>query len=157
MDTLVLRKTILLLLLTFLVLMLTAVPVRGAELYYSDPGQPYPLIDTQHHHRLGITARMVRVPDPVIYFDRKVVVDDLHRVYPPRVSYRMGAEITYVVPGSPANWCGLEVGDVILEINRTPIDSLADLRMAIDSSHYLRMLVRNVRNGENMTVVAHMH
>ena len=37
-----------------------------------------------------------------------------------------GVVITAVEPGSSAYWAGLEPGDVILEVNRRPIDSLAE-------------------------------
>jgi serine protease Do len=42
-----------------------------------------------------------------------------------------GAAIDSVAPGSPAERAGLQAGDIILRVNRTPVASPADLRSAL--------------------------
>jgi len=43
-----------------------------------------------------------------------------------------GVVVATVAPGSPAEIAGLEPGDVITEINKRPIDTIADVQSAID-------------------------
>jgi len=45
-----------------------------------------------------------------------------------------GVRVTDVVPNSPGHRAGFEVGDVILEINETPINDIRDYSHAIDTS-----------------------
>src|SRR5207302_658312 len=42
-----------------------------------------------------------------------------------------GVVVTEVEPGSPAEGAGLQPGDVIQEVNRQPIESVADFRKAV--------------------------
>lgn len=64
-----------------------------------------------------------------------------------------GAEITYVRPGGPAYRAGLEVGDIIVEVNRHRIQSIPDLRHALQTAGYrARMTVINWRNGEHVAL-----
>jgi len=45
-----------------------------------------------------------------------------------------GVRVVDVIPNSPGHRAGFEVGDVILEINETPINDLRDYANAIDTS-----------------------
>ena len=55
-----------------------------------------------------------------------------------------GVLVTDVLENSPANIAGLAVGDVILEINRMPINDLIDYSYAVDrSSETMEMKVSN--------------
>jgi S1-C subfamily serine protease len=59
-----------------------------------------------------------------------------------------GLRITAVDPGSPAERIGLEVGDVIVQVNGRPIYVWADLQNALANSRgYLRMRVWDSRTG----------
>ena len=59
-----------------------------------------------------------------------------------------GLAVVGVVPGSPAEGCGLEVGDVLLSVNSRPIYDGASLTAALDSSGgFARLRIRDVRTG----------
>lgn len=66
-----------------------------------------------------------------------------------------GALVSEVLPGSPADKAGLQSGDVILELNGTPITSLGDFRSSITlmkPGQEITMKVR--REGKDMNVKA---
>ncbi len=65
-----------------------------------------------------------------------------------------GVVISEVVPGSPADQAGLAAGNVVLEVNRTPIDSVEDFFEAIQNSANQRavLLVRS-RNAQLYVVL----
>jgi serine protease Do len=51
-----------------------------------------------------------------------------------RLGIKAGAVVTEVAEGSPADDAGIEPGDVIIEANRHPVASPADLRRALAAS-----------------------
>lgn len=66
-----------------------------------------------------------------------------------------GVKITEVVPGLPGEKSGFEVGDIILEIDGTPITGERSYSDAIDrAGSVARMKIINIRNGEIVYVNA---
>jgi Do/DeqQ family serine protease len=64
-----------------------------------------------------------------------------------------GALVTQVEPGSPSEQAGIETGDVIVEIDGTPVDGSADLRNEIGLIRAGEpVTVTTIRNGERRTV-----
>lgn len=60
-----------------------------------------------------------------------------------------GVRITEVAPNAPGHRAGFEVGDVILEINGTPIQNEQDYSKAVDASpKTMTAKVRNVHDGK---------
>jgi serine protease Do/serine protease DegQ len=53
-----------------------------------------------------------------------------------------GVEVTSVEPGSPAAQRGLRAGDIITAVNRSPVQSLADLNAIASSNRILFLLVQ---------------
>jgi len=45
-----------------------------------------------------------------------------------------GAAVAQVRPGSPAEDAGLQPGDVVVEVNRKPVDSAADFASAVHAT-----------------------
>jgi S1-C subfamily serine protease len=59
-----------------------------------------------------------------------------------------GVRINGSYQNTPAAWIGLEVGDVILTINDTPLKTVQDYLQAIrDSDDEMRFTLRDVRTG----------
>ena len=59
-----------------------------------------------------------------------------------------GILVTAVKPGSPADEAGLQQGDVILEVNRTPVDTLAAYNKALTKAEKGRNALFLVKRGE---------
>ena len=67
-----------------------------------------------------------------------------------------GLQVTGVTPGSAAAVAGLEVGDTIVNANGIATGTIQEFRSAIANSNgSLRMTVRNVRDGNYVTVDAY--
>jgi S1-C subfamily serine protease len=66
-----------------------------------------------------------------------------------------GLKITYVYRGSPAEEAGLEAGDVLLEAEGVPLDSVATLRHALRDADEVELTIINRRNGRIETVIAY--
>jgi hypothetical protein len=65
-----------------------------------------------------------------------------------------GLRINSVVPGSPAQRSGLEAGDIVISANQKPMNQQKSLTMAVaESDGQLNLILRNVRNGQTVTVV----
>ncbi len=68
-----------------------------------------------------------------------------------------GALISQVMPDSAAQRAGLQTGDVIVEVNGTPIVESNQLRMAISMMNPAQTVKLKVfRNGQNVDVTAHL-
>ncbi|MBZ0157475.1 MAG: M20/M25/M40 family metallo-hydrolase [Alphaproteobacteria bacterium] len=66
-----------------------------------------------------------------------------------------GCRLSGIVPGSPAEACGLREGDIIVRINATPVDSLKDLAVLLGTlSPGSRISITFLREGREMTVDA---
>jgi S1-C subfamily serine protease len=64
---------------------------------------------------------------------------------------RGGMVITSVIPGSPAERIGLEVGDVITEVNGRPTRIAREMDDAVRNSRgYLRLRIVDVRTGASV-------
>lgn len=65
-----------------------------------------------------------------------------------------GIRVTQVVPGSPAALVGVDLGDVIREINGNPVPNLdAYYREVRQSDAEMRFTVVNVRNGQSLGMI----
>jgi hypothetical protein len=65
-----------------------------------------------------------------------------------------GLRINSVVPGSPAQRSGLEAGDIVISANQKPMNQQKSLTMAVaESDGQLNLILRNVRNGQSVSVV----
>lgn len=68
-----------------------------------------------------------------------------------------GYRLSGVVPGSPAESCGLREGDIIVRINSNTVNSIKDLSDILRSlNHGTRVSVTFLRNGKEMTVEAEL-
>jgi len=65
-----------------------------------------------------------------------------------------GVVVTQVDPGASAADAGLRRGDVILEVNRTPVKDVAAYRKAVKSSGKGKSLLFLVRRGDNTIFLA---
>ena len=78
----------------------------------------------------------------------------------PRIARSLGLErpqgvvITGVEPGSPAEDAGLQRGDVILEVDRKPIQNLSDYRKAVGSGRKEAGALFLVKRGESTMFLA---
>src|SRR5947209_5228676 len=61
-----------------------------------------------------------------------------------------GLRITYAYPGSPAAEAGLEVGDVLLAVDGTPLVNKATLRHALEGADEVRLTVFDRRRGHKV-------
>jgi serine protease Do len=65
-----------------------------------------------------------------------------------------GVVVAGVEPGSVAEDAGLQRGDVILEVNRKPVENLADYRKAIGATEKGKSVLFLVRRGDNTIFLA---
>jgi len=66
-----------------------------------------------------------------------------------------GCRLTGVVPGSPAETCGLTGGDIIVRMNGEPVDDLRSMSRVLKSlSPGDRVVITFIRDGREMTVDA---
>ena len=63
-----------------------------------------------------------------------------------------GLVVTDVDPTGPAAEAGIDQGDVILEINRKPVSSVADAKAAIEASGGRPVLLLMSRKGQTIYV-----
>jgi serine protease Do len=68
-------------------------------------------------------------------------------------SLKQGIVVTGVLPGSPASESGLQPGDVIVELNRQPINNVQDFRTAYKQPGSKRALLLIYREGRTHYVV----
>ncbi len=64
-----------------------------------------------------------------------------------------GCVITAVIAESPADIAGLRPGDVIQQINRTPIDTFADFEKALEELKSLDKLIMRVVRGQTVNIL----
>jgi len=64
-----------------------------------------------------------------------------------------GVVVTDVIPDSPASQAGLDPGDVILEINRQPVTSVADYRKVVSKLKKGDTVLLRVRSGQAVQYV----
>ena len=68
---------------------------------------------------------------------------------------RRGLEVVEVVKASPADSAGLRTGDIIIEVDGSPVESPRDVqRLMIDGPIERFMVIRVVRGGESHVVTA---
>lgn len=67
---------------------------------------------------------------------------------------KRGVVISEVEPGSPADEAGLQRGDLIEEVNRSPVRSLEDYRKALQKSKASKSFLFLVRRGESTIYTA---
>jgi len=61
-----------------------------------------------------------------------------------------GVAVTEVDPNGPAAEAGIDRGDVILELNRKPVNSVADVKSALGSSEGKPVLLLIIRRGQTI-------
>ena len=67
---------------------------------------------------------------------------------------RMGAAIADVVPGSPAEAVGMQVGDLVTEVNGNPVTSTESLVALVRAGRVGRdMTLTVLRDGEELELV----
>ncbi|MDL1972089.1 MAG: DegQ family serine endoprotease [Deltaproteobacteria bacterium] len=90
-----------------------------------------------------LTVKVGELEEKVAKGERRYAPQDLGlkvEELTPYLAQRLGVKrihgvvITYVVPGSPAHEAGLSRGDIILKINRHPIEDLNDYQEVINSA-----------------------
>ena len=84
-----------------------------------------------------------------------VTVEPLTAELAAQLGIRRGTEglvVTDVDPAGPAAQAGIQVDDVIVEVNRQPVRSAAELRAAIRSSDRRPALLLVNRNGRGLFV-----
>jgi len=90
-----------------------------------------------------LTVKVGEIGEKIAKEERRYVPQDLGlkvEELTPYLAQRLGVKrihaviITYVVPGSPAHEAGLSRGDIILKINRHPIEDLNDYQDIINSA-----------------------
>jgi serine protease Do len=67
---------------------------------------------------------------------------------------RQAVVVSDVEEGSPAEGGGLSPGDLILEVNRQPVTTLPDFRVALDRTTGMKSVLFLIRRGENILYVA---
>ena len=68
-----------------------------------------------------------------------------------------GVLVTGVAPDSPAAEAGIKEGDIVLQVNRAPVGSVAALRKAVEktpSGKPLLLLVRTSEGGDRFAALA---
>jgi serine protease Do len=101
----------------------------------ADVTENFPSTSAQERGKLGITVENI-TPD---------VVRQMH------LSSTMGALVTEVRPGSPAQDADVRPGDIIREVNRTAVNNISDLAAAtrdLKSGDTVRL--RLIRNGQTL-------
>jgi serine protease Do len=70
------------------------------------------------------------------------------------VKDRTGVVVSQIEPGSPADSAGLQVGDVILEVNRTKVKNLKEAQQVLEKVGPDKGTLLLVRRGESQIFVA---
>jgi serine protease Do len=70
-----------------------------------------------------------------------------------RLPQREGVLVAFVEPGSEADEAGMERGDLIVEIEKDPIATLADFRKALGTKKNVPFLVRALRGDDTRFVL----
>ncbi|HYB74131.1 MAG TPA: DegQ family serine endoprotease [Candidatus Sulfotelmatobacter sp.] len=65
-----------------------------------------------------------------------------------------GVVVTQIEPGSPADAAGLQVGDVILEVNRTKVQNLRETQQALEKTGPDRGTLLLVKRGDSQIFIA---
>ena len=65
-----------------------------------------------------------------------------------------GVVVAGVEPGSPGDDAGLQRGDVIMEVNREPVDSVASYRKALQKAGKSKSVLFLIRRGDNTIFLA---
>jgi C-terminal processing protease CtpA/Prc len=124
---------------------LAAAPVRAAAGPSPDPGTPAQTYESfewsTSKGRLGVMV-MSLTPELRTHFG---------------ATADRGVLVASVQPGTPASTAGVAVGDVIVEVGSTPIDSATDVLSALSSTRKGQSVsVRVVRDGKPRALQATM-
>jgi serine protease Do len=99
--------------------------------------------------RLDVSAVLVDRPGPQAAVLSTGRIDALGVVLRPHAGPRPGLKVEVIVPSSPAELAGLAAGDVVVEVNREPVVSLADLEVAMAQGPPAEPVLLRVQRGDS--------
>ncbi len=79
-------------------------------------------------------------------FTAKQITQSLFLEY--RLNQREGVLVSYVTRGSPAQEAGLEVGDVVIRVDQTPIGTVEDFRKALQGLEKRARFMLTLKRGQ---------
>ncbi|HZD03940.1 MAG TPA: PDZ domain-containing protein, partial [Longimicrobiales bacterium] len=92
---------------------------------------------------------------PYIWGQNRVAGAEVIPLNPELAAYfhvAQGLLVTDVTEGSPTGEAGIQPGDVVVQVGRTVVTSLGDLRRALSRQDAVPLALRIIRRGETLEV-----